>query len=401
MKKYLLAISCSCSIACFSQNVGIGTVTPSERLHVTQTADFDKNVIYGYANQSPVLADYQNTGVAGLGQGNGTAGVLGYGYGFGIKGIGSTNGYGAVGVYAALGTFIPSVALSNNYYALYADVRTAAANRYAGVFLNGNVGIGTTAPEYILDVADRMRLRSGPGGTAGLWLNKTDNSAPTGFIGNIDDNNIGIYGNNSGAWSFSVNTSNGNVGIGNVTPANKLDVSGNLNFTGFLKLNGAVGALGQVLQSSGVGGPPTWVSPTKSMYDNSGILTQVSSVTSTSGSPVNYFPDLIYTFTANGPTKAQISFAANIVGISCGACSTSKAAINITVDGSQNCTYHNPNIFNANNGEFPTTISGTYLQQVGFGSHTIRLQLVWEGGPSIAAYAPNSSNYLSVVLFPQ
>src|SRR5438067_2003022 len=63
-------------------HVGIGTITPTERLHVIHTADVNKNAIYGYASQASGSTDYQNTGVAGFGQGNGVAG--GYGFGFGV-----------------------------------------------------------------------------------------------------------------------------------------------------------------------------------------------------------------------------------------------------------------------------------------------------------------------------
>ena len=44
-----------------------------------------------------------------------------------------------------------------------------------------------------------------------------------------------------------------NVGIGNPTPAEKLDVTGNVNITGALKANGNAGTAGQVLMSTGTG----------------------------------------------------------------------------------------------------------------------------------------------------
>ena len=44
-----------------------------------------------------------------------------------------------------------------------------------------------------------------------------------------------------------------NVGIGNPTPAEKLDVNGNVNITGALKVNGSAGSAGQVLTSTGNG----------------------------------------------------------------------------------------------------------------------------------------------------
>ena len=45
----------------------------------------------------------------------------------------------------------------------------------------------------------------------------------------------------------------GNVGIGTNTPAEKLDVNGNISFTGELMPNGVAGQAGQVLQSNGDG----------------------------------------------------------------------------------------------------------------------------------------------------
>ncbi len=35
------------------------------------------------------------------------------------------------------------------------------------------------------------------------------------------------------------------------------------------------------------------------------------------------------------------------------------------------------------------------------GTLSIKLQLIWIGGPNVAAFAPEHSNYLSIVLFPQ
>jgi hypothetical protein len=101
------------------------------------------------------------------------------------------------------------------------------------VLQNGKIGIGILNPVDILEVADRMRLFSGPAGTAGIWLNKNNNVGPAGFIGTyVDDNYIGIYGHNGAGWQFFMNTATGNVGIGTDAPSQKLHVNGNICYTG-------------------------------------------------------------------------------------------------------------------------------------------------------------------------
>lgn len=97
---------------------------------------------------------------------------------------------------------------------------------------SGKVGIGTNAPAYKLDVADRIRIRTGPGGeSAGIWLNKSDNTSAVSFIGMYNDNHVGIYSELGASWNFLMNLTNGNIGIG-LAPAQKLHVSGNGLFTG-------------------------------------------------------------------------------------------------------------------------------------------------------------------------
>ena len=52
-----------------------------------------------------------------------------------------------------------------------------------------------------------------------------------------------------------------NVGIGTATPTEKLDVLGNLKFTGALMPNNNAGTTGRLLMSSGAGVAPTWGPP--------------------------------------------------------------------------------------------------------------------------------------------
>ncbi|HNQ17363.1 MAG TPA: hypothetical protein PKH60_04660, partial [Candidatus Woesebacteria bacterium] len=53
----------------------------------------------------------------------------------------------------------------------------------------------------------------------------------------------------------------GNVGIGSASPAQKLDVVGNVQFSGALMPNGQAGTSNYLLTSAGAGSPPTWQNP--------------------------------------------------------------------------------------------------------------------------------------------
>jgi cytoskeletal protein CcmA (bactofilin family) len=86
---------------------------------------------------------------------------------------------------------------------------------------NGNVGIGigATAPGFKLDVGDRIRLRQGPHGTAGIWLFQTAPNVDAAFFGMHADNLIGFYGaygrpqGGGVGWGLMMRTDTGDVQI--------------------------------------------------------------------------------------------------------------------------------------------------------------------------------------------
>jgi len=92
-----------------------------------------------------------------------------------------------------------------------------------------NVGIGTSTPVYKLDVAGRMRIRH-EATSAGVWLDAS-NGSNRAFIGMVNDEHVGMYGNVAG-WRLAMNVSNGNVGVGNSNPSASLDVLGTLKYRG-------------------------------------------------------------------------------------------------------------------------------------------------------------------------
>ena len=134
------------------------------------------------------------------------------------------------GVSASIGTS------SNHAFRLMAN-----NNPIINLDVLGNVGVGLTDQTYKMDIADRIRIRSGPGSsTAGIWFNNPSNSSAFAFAGTKDVDQFGIFGTN--AWNFVMNTNSGNIGIGaNVpNPTNKLQI-GSVGLTGFATNDLAIG----------------------------------------------------------------------------------------------------------------------------------------------------------------
>src|SRR3990167_6153301 len=114
------------------------------------------------------------------------------------------------------------------------NTRWKNANFSGDLLVAGNVGIGTTAPSYKLDV------QSNDGGVIGRFKSFQSGSGNP-YVAFGTNNNIGDirFGNDSSSaalinttggwqWNTQLNIMNGNVGIGTVSPGAKLDVNGSL-----------------------------------------------------------------------------------------------------------------------------------------------------------------------------
>ena len=89
---------------------------------------------------------------------------------------------------------------------------------------DGNVGIGTEAPGFKLDVADRMRVRQGSSPSAGIWFFQNAPNADRAFVGMALDDRVGFWGHSGAQWGLVMDTTSGNVGIGTIAPTHKFHV---------------------------------------------------------------------------------------------------------------------------------------------------------------------------------
>lgn len=157
-------------------------------------------------------------------------------------------------------------------------------------FINtGNFGIGTTTPSTKLDVAGNIQIngniiqaKRGSDSAAGDILKVAQvTTAPAiqdaTIITSIGASNIQLLPNNSTVNGLTMNGTSGNVGIGLTNPAQKLDVTGNVQFSGALMPGGTAGTTGQFLISAGAGTAPTWTSTiAASSIPFSGITTGIN-----------------------------------------------------------------------------------------------------------------------------
>jgi hypothetical protein len=169
-------------------NIGIGNTDPQAQLQFSNLVQNRKIVLYTVNNN-----DHQF-------------------YGFGINGF--TLRYQVQGV--------------SDSHVFYSGADAGQSNELFRISGNGNVGVGVSDPGYRLDLGARMRIRSSPGNSAGIWLNNSANNASPAFMGMNTDNEVGFYGSNGASWGLTMNTQ-----------------------TGALSLNGNAGQPGQVMMSTG------------------------------------------------------------------------------------------------------------------------------------------------------
>jgi hypothetical protein len=234
-------------------NVGIGTTSPSAKLHVSGTVANNREfqvgndylVVTGSNGNVGIGTTSPSTPLHVIGNIYSTTRVQGGNTTIGSATISSTN-------FASIGSNSSGVGIAIS--------RDGNPSTYPDFIINssGNVGIGTTSPGNRLHVSGSnnttpVRFEIGANANYYFQANSTSGYATT-F--NMDNTGLDI-GHNSSGRSLNLKTNNtdrltilggGNVGIGTISPPEKLTVQGNISASGNIIL-----ASGQGIDFSATG----------------------------------------------------------------------------------------------------------------------------------------------------
>lgn len=295
------------------------------------------------------------TGVSGMSGIVGGIGVYGEGVSFGVSGTASS----ATG-YAIYGS-------NTSGYGGYFDGRTHVQSNSSSGF--PNLFIRET------ENTDYARLRFDNTTAGRFWeiaaLNNSTATSEYFQIWHPNGNLLSLRGD-------------GNFGLGISNPAQRLDIQGNVQFSGALMPGGSAGTTGKVLQSNGAGTAPTWVSSTNTLHNNTiltdmpnGVLVLTNSFQSIPG--FSAIP-----FTIAGPSKILVEMQANLYnGPSGGGNSQVRGKIQI-LDGSLNVINENimQKVVSNTNSETINGVHHIYLSSAG--TYYVRVIVINDGDPDVA-----------------
>lgn len=212
----------------------------------------------------------------------------------------------------------------------------------------GNVGIGNTNPNAPLAFAPTLgkKITLYPGATGDV-----------GFA--VAGNKLQIYSDNP----------NADVAIGYDGLAGFIE---RFSFkpNGALAVIGNTGNPGQVLTSNGSTTFVQWKYPTNILYQNTAQVFQTAAIDVNTSTGILDLAGLTYTFTIPSNAKAFVTFNVHSYAPYCFACGVSIPVIYMYVDNSSTMTYIGPQIVNS----YASTVSGSYVAQLGAGTHTIKLR---------------------------
>ena len=336
MKALVLLCILHICLNSIAQNVGIGTSTPANRLDVAGLNNWD------LANSEGDMRIGNSTyrlkfGVALAGGGAGTAAIMQHG-GVPLLSIGSNGSY-----QLQLNGSDNSVNVINN----------------ASLKLSGNGLL-----QFPALLSKKIIL----------------------YPGSTGDASLGVFGNE---LRIASDYSGADITFGYDNRTSGFTEKFRMKANGSFAVNGNAGATGQVLQSNGSTGSPSWTNPTNILYNNTVQLTATGNVTTTQGGPSVSIPGFNYAFYSSGNSYVLLNFTIEVLSSTCTACLDSHLWLELYVD----------NVFgknwrlDVNNGTI-AVFSGSYLVSVGAGTHILELKGASTGPDTVFAYSAGSgTNY--------
>ena len=271
-------------------NVGVGTTAPVAKLHV----------ISDVASQGPLTNFVVESSV-----GNAN---------FAIKSLGTANYAYQTFYQGSTGKMEMGITPTNADFYINPNVQVGATG--AALYIqkaSGNVGIGTTAPGYKLQIngsssqGDILDLYGDPTKGAQIYYNRGssyqwregvggDGLTPTSYFG-IEDAAVG-------AARLVIAHTTGNVGIGQTNPAAKLDVTGSINSTG--TVNGTGLCIAGDCRASWAAAGSYWAAGTGGIYYNGGNVgigtTNPTSPLTVTAATTHAVPTMVITQNPSNPT---------------------------------------------------------------------------------------------------
>jgi hypothetical protein len=226
--------------------------------------------------------------------------------------------------------------------------------------------------------------------TSKAWLlsGNSNTAPPTDFIGTTDAKDWVVK--TSGSERLRVLAA-GNVGIGTPSPTERLDVSGNVRFSGALMPNNQPGSVGDILVSQGPNTAPVW-RPAGDVIQSYGVS---SSRTTVSGTTYVDVTGLTQTITVTKPSLLFISSWGAMETFSTSTSGGSLCRVGVFNNGS---TITEQTVDIVNNNGFTSVVhpwSISTYQSVAAGTYTIKISAKKYNSAGSGFYAGGSSTSLA------